>query len=144
MAARWQEGIASLEAAVAQAPAQLRAEAARQLNLGRFFLHAVRTTIHVKQWWLLKQALVGEADRARAEALLEQMAAVAEEEIANAEATIPLVEADSRLGWEPSMDYLGDAPHLRWKIAQVRQVLTHELPAYRRALAAGDTPVVAQ
>jgi hypothetical protein len=144
LATRWQEGIASLEAALAQTPERLRAAAMRQLGLGRFFLHAVQTTIHVKQWWLLKQALIGEPDRARAEALLDQLAALAEQEIANAEATIPLVEADSRLGWEPSMDYLGDAAHLRWKIAQVGRVLTHELPAYRMALAAGATPVAAQ
>ena len=67
------------------------------------------------------------ASAARADALGEQ-------EIAIAEATIPLVEADSRLGWEPSMEYLGDAAHLRWKIEQARRVLTHELlPTGRRS-----------
>jgi hypothetical protein len=134
MATRWQHGIALLEQAIAVAPERTRAEGERLLGLGRFFLHAIRTTIHVKHWWTLRQQVLGETDRRRAHALLDQMAALAESEIANAEATIPLVEADSRLGWEPSMDYMTDPAHLRWKIAQVRRVLEHELPLYRQAL----------
>ncbi len=141
VAARWEAGIVSMERAVAEAPARLRPDAVRQLGIGRFIRHSLQTTIHVKQWWLLKQALFSEADRTRAESLLAQLTALAEAEIANAEATIPLVEADSRLGWEPSMEYLGDATHIRWKIAQVRQVLAHEFSAYRAALAAGDQAV---
>jgi hypothetical protein len=144
LAALWQQGVEHLAQAVTLAPAGKQAEARRQIGLAQFILRSVITTIHTKQWWLLKQALVGEANRARAEALLEQLAAVAEEEIANTEATIPLVAADSRLGWEPTMGYLGDAAHLRWKIAQVRQVLAAELPAYRAALAAGDAPMAAR
>lgn len=141
LAVQWDQGIASLTQAIAQVPAWLRDEAARQLGIAQFIRQSIQTTLHVKQWWLLRQALFGEADRSRAEALLGQMATVAEAEIANAAATIPLVEADSRLGWEPSMDYLGDAAHIRWKIATVRRILNYEFPAYRAALAAGDKAV---
>ena len=38
---------------------------------------------------------------------------------------------DSRLGWEPSMEYMADGAHLRWKMDQVRHVIDVELPAYR-------------
>jgi hypothetical protein len=138
MADRWQRGVEHLEAALERTPDQKRPEALRLLGLGLFFLHSVRTTIHVKQWWKLKQRLSGEADPHQAHALLDQMAALAEREIANAEATLPLVEADSRLGWEPSMDYVTSPAHLRWKIAQVRRVLDAEIPGYRKALALGD------
>ena len=55
-------------------------------------------------------------------------------EKANVEATIPLVQLDSRLGWEPSMEYIGDARHLRWKIKQVTQVIEWELTAYENLL----------
>jgi hypothetical protein len=134
MAARWQRGVERLAAAVALAPARRRAEAERMLALGRFVVHAVRTTIHLKRWWLLKQRLWGEPDSARAHAVLDELVALAETEIANTAAAIPLVEADSRLGWEPSMDYMADAAHLRWKIAQVRRVVDAEIPAYREML----------
>ena len=60
--------------------------------------------------------------------------AIGRAEIANAEATIPLVQADSRLGWEPSMEYIGSEYHLRWKIRQLRQVLEQEIPRYERGL----------
>jgi hypothetical protein len=62
------------------------------------------------------------------------MAALAEEEIANAQATIPLVEKDSRLGYEPTMEYMCDRAHLEWKIAVVQRVISHEIPEHRRSL----------
>ena len=88
-----------------------------------------------QQWWLLKHELFGEADPARANALLDQMVELAEREIANAQETIPLVERDSRLGFEPSMEYMTDRRHLEWKIAVVRRVVDHEIAQYRKALA---------
>jgi hypothetical protein len=65
------------------------------------------------------------------DAIVDEMVALAEAEIANAEATIPLVDADSRLGWEPSMEYMCDRAHLEWKISQVREVIDEQLPALR-------------
>jgi hypothetical protein len=74
---------------------------------------------------------VAAGDAAMAAGVLERMRALAVSEIENAAAAIPLVEADSRLGWEPSMEYMADRAHLEWKIAQVRHVLDTEIPAYR-------------
>ncbi|HVL22835.1 MAG TPA: hypothetical protein VM450_02070, partial [Thermomicrobiales bacterium] len=134
MAERWGQGLEQLDEALARTPACKRQDAERMRGLAAFMLAAVQTTIRVKQWWRLRQRLFGEADRAAARALLDEMVALAEREIANAEAMIPVVAADSRLGWEPSMDYVCSPDHLRWKIAQVRHVIDHEIPAYRAAL----------
>ena len=60
------------------------------------------------------------------------MTALAREEIANAEATIPLVEADSRLGWEPSMEYMTDRAHLEWKIERCRRTVDVVIPGMRK------------
>ena len=70
--------------------------------------------------------------------LLEEMIEIGKKEIENAEQTIPFVEADSRLGWEPSMEYIGDARHIRWKIRQVSQVIEQELPEYLRIIRMQD------
>ena len=43
------------------------------------------------------------------------------------------VELDSRLGWEPSMEYVGDVWHLDWKIRQVHSAL-REIADYRKIL----------
>jgi hypothetical protein len=103
-------------------------------NLGRFIAHSIQTTINVKKWWLLKNRALVEEDPATASSLLDHLVQVGEDELANAEAAIPVVEADSRLGWEPTMEYLGDAEHIRWKIAHLRHALDHEIPAYRASL----------
>ncbi|HVA91628.1 MAG TPA: hypothetical protein VNL71_17510, partial [Chloroflexota bacterium] len=96
MAASWQSGIEDLERAVERAPARTQAAGQWQLNLGYFIRNAIRTTIHLKQWWLLKQRLFAESDPAVANAILDEMVALAEDELANAAATIPYVETDSR------------------------------------------------
>ena len=44
------------------------------------------------------------------------------------------VELDSRLGWEPSMEYVGDVWHLDWKIRQMESMLT-DVKAYRAMIA---------
>ena len=73
-------------------------------------------------------ATVKEADKH-----LDRIEALAHEEIENAKDTIPVVEFDSRLGWEPSMEYVCDKWHLEWKIRQVNSALT-EIAAYRKML----------
>jgi hypothetical protein len=140
MATRWEKGLKELEQALELTPAsqprqaRQRARLEELINLGRFILHCVFTTIHLKQWWLLKQELQSEPDADKANAILDRMAALAQEEIANAQATIPLVERDSRLGFEPSMEYMGDRAHLEWKIKVVQRVIDHEIPEQRKSL----------
>lgn len=100
------------------------------LGLGQFIRRCVQTTINTKRWWQLKQQLLAATEEAQVDSLKAQLTALGEAEIANAQGAIPLVEADSRLGWEPSMEYMCDREHLEWKIAQVRRVLNEELPAW--------------
>ena len=60
-------------------------------------------------------------------AIMAEMKALAEAEIENARRTIPLVELDSRLGYEPSMEYIGDKEHLLWKIEKTKEALEKEI-----------------
>lgn len=137
MADTWQRGVEAMQAAVELAPEAKRENAISQHRLGLFILLCVRTTVHVKRWYLLSQVLRrAETDLAGRQAALDQMLALGRAEIDNARAAIPLVEADSRLGWEPSMEYMTDREHLEWKIRQVTQVLEEAIPAYRHTLAA--------
>jgi hypothetical protein len=61
------------------------------------------------------------------------MRQVAAEEIENARSTIPYVEYDSRLGYEPTMEYMTDREHLEWKIAMTERALTELEPIYEEA-----------
>ncbi len=134
MRTRWEEGLGLLEQAVAVTPERKREDAERMLLLGRFIRNCVQTAINTKRWWQLKQAALEEKDPQKAGALLDDLVRLGEAELANVRDTIPLVEADSRLGWEPSMEYMTDRAHLEWKIAQLTRVLEEEIPEYRSKL----------
>ena len=137
MEARWSAGIDAMRRAVEAAPRHKGDEARRMLLLGEFIRCCVRTAIHVKQWWQLRQELDRCTGTAAAADVLDRLTAVGRSEIDNARDAIPLVDMDSRLGWEPSMEYMADRAHLEWKIAQVEQVLSRDIPARRLAGAAG-------
>ena len=130
----WREGVAEFERVLALAPPSKRAAAAKELGVGKFILATVETVLNVKKWWFLNQRLMAETDRAAALGLMDELEKIALAEIKNAESAIPVAEADSRLGWEPSMEYVTDKWHLEWKVKQVRNVLENEMPAYRQML----------
>jgi len=104
------------------------------INLGRFIWRSVITGIHAKQWQMLKTSMHAEQDKEKLDAILADMEVLLKAERANAEETIPLVQIDSRLGWEPSMEYMTDEAHLRWKLRQVDYVLQTELAGTKRSL----------
>ena len=65
--------------------------------------------------------------------ILDEIEAIAHAEIENARSALALVDVDSRLGWEPSMEYVGDRWHIEWKIRQVESALL-EIADYRKIL----------
>jgi len=134
MATRWRQGIEAMERAVEATPVRKREDAQRMLALGRFILCAVRTTVNVKRWWQLRRQLESAAEAAETSAILGRMAALARAELDNVAEAMPLVAFDSRLGWEPSMEYMADPAHLEWKLAQVQGVLESEIPRMLRSL----------
>ena len=103
--------------AIAAAVPPERAEKARRMaGLGRFMQRTVLTAINVKHGALAH--LAGN----KAEVL-----AWAKKEYANAKAALPLVEADSRLGWEPSMEYVGGVEQVQWKLNRMVETYGSEV-----------------
>ena len=97
-----------------------------------------QTTVNVKRWSMLRQMseeMIGECEpiltvneewlgkatelygveELTPATILTLCQEIAEEECKNAMAAIPAVDYDSRLGYEPSMDYMTDREHLLWK-----------------------------
>ncbi len=127
-------GREKLEAVLPSLTGVRRADLARLVNMIAFMEHSAVTVVNVKEWTMCRwntQTL--ETMEEQEENLLE-MIKIGRRELLNAEETIPIVEADSRLGWEPSMEYIGDAEHIRWKIRQLTQVIEEEIPVYQRAV----------
>ena len=76
---------------------------------------------------MLKNSFHAETDEKKLSEYLDQMTALLTEEQEIARKSLPLVDRDSVLGWEPSMEYRGDEEHILWKIAQVEYMIKVEL-----------------
>ncbi len=124
-----QEGIAILEDIENKNDALLRL-----INMGKFIANTLTTAIHTKKWYITKTKLQVAQSKADANALIQTLHEIGEAEVLNVQSTIPLVEADSRLGWEPSMEYIGHKENLEWKIRQMRYVLDTELDVYQTSV----------
>ena len=101
--------------------------------LTTFIINSCTTTIHIKEFYIKLQQLSIIGDKEKAAKLLDEIEALLITERKNAEATIPAVQADSRLGWEPMQDYLCDEEALRWKMRQIDYTLQFELPKFRKS-----------
>lgn len=104
------------------------------INLAEFILRCIITGKHAKEWYLLKCRMYASSSRDEIKKIFDEMEEILVSERENALKTIPLVEKDSRLGWEPSMLYMTDKWHLEWKIRHTDYVLSSELKNYRKCL----------
>ncbi len=103
-------------------------------NLGHFMTNTVKTGVNAKKWFMLICRMnVANTKEALGE-IYDTMELLLKEEMKNVEDTIPVVEQDSRLGWEPSMLYMTDKWHLDWKIRQLQFVINIEIGKLRQGL----------
>ena len=108
-----------------------RDEARRIAGIGEYMGRAALTTYHVKENYLLKYALLTD-ESIDFSATVDKIADIMRAEIENAEATLPLVDFDSRLGFEPSMDYMGHREAIEWKLDIQKDILENELPTLKK------------
>ncbi|MBQ7039439.1 MAG: hypothetical protein IJN39_02620, partial [Clostridia bacterium] len=121
------EGVAILESIESKNNEQLKL-----INLGKYISNYLTTGINVKKWYTLKCRLRTEKDKEVISGIFNEFLKIAENELENAQKTIPLLEADSRLGWEPKMEYLGGKENVEWKIMQLKYTISTDIPNYRK------------
>jgi hypothetical protein len=78
--------------------------------------------------------LAKSTDRVAAEHLLDQLTAIAEDEIHRTQRSLRLTELDSRLGYQMEMDYVYSPMVLEEKLQLLQRTVAREIPAYRRKL----------
>lgn len=105
----------------------------RLILLAIFIRNSCRTVINIKEHFILKQKLTIAGDRKTASKMIDDLEKIILKERENVLDTIPVVELDSRLGWEPSMDYTTDKKGLEWKLRQLDYELNFKIPTYRKA-----------
>ena len=103
-------------------------------NLCHFIKNCVRTGIHAKKWHLLVCQSNAEVTLDGLAKIYDQMDVILNNEREVVKDTFDLVDADSRLGWEPTMLYMTDRWHLEWKLRQLDYVQNHELANYRNVI----------
>ena len=106
--------------------------------LVEFIYRSVLTALANKEMHLLRSRFFIARTREEADELLDRIEALMRKERENVLATIPLVQLDSRLGWEPSMEYACDEEALRWKLDQLDYELNTFIPKTRAANALVD------
>ena len=125
----YDKGCDMLKAAIEKIPERKKENAYRILALCLFYRNTLRTTINLKEFYKRKYILLASHGEERKK-LVDEMLNYCKAEIKNAEDTIPLVEFDSRLGYEPSMEYMCDKAHIEWKLGLLSEVIEKELPKY--------------
>lgn len=123
-------GCEILEKVIPLIPEKKQYEAKLLLNMGYFIRNAARTTVNVKEFKKRKEVLLA-SEGAERNRIVDEMIEIAKRDIANADETIKFVDFDSRLGYEPTMEYMCDREHLEWKINLNKGVAEEELPTYR-------------
>ena len=122
-------GMEILTPIVDSLPSGKRDDARRLLGVGHFIRNTLRTAVGAKRFFKLREVLL-ERHGVERNATVDAMLEICRRELENAEETIPLVEFDSMLGYEPSMEYMCDRAHIEWKIALLSEVIGEELPSY--------------
>lgn len=111
MRADFADGVATLKAAAETLTGARRAKAEEMVGVGEWHQRTVETAINLNRGYLAHK----KGDRA-------EMMRHARAEYANALAALKLVERDSRLGWEPSMEYAAGPEQIRWKLGLMERL----------------------
>ena len=127
----WETGLETLKKALPKADNQ--ENAGLLYAMGKYMRNSIVTTIHIKQWWLLNMKLQTQDNSKDMLTILSQIEKLAKKEAENVKDTFDAVQADSRLGWEPSMEYVCDEWHLNWKLKQLESTL-REIEQYKGML----------
>ncbi len=101
--------------------------------LAGFMINSCKTAVNVKKLYIALEKLHIAGSKENAAALLDEIESIIRAERENVTDTIPIVQADSRLGWEASMEYQADEECLNWKLRQLDFELNFTLPKFRKS-----------
>lgn len=103
-------------------------------NMGEFMSRYIKTGLNAKRLFLFKTELMASHEQEKSLVIIEKMEKLLAEERANAESAIEFAQKDSSLGYEPTMEYIGDAEKIRWKLKSLDYVINNEMKWHRDAV----------
>ena len=93
-----------------------------------------KTTINTKEFIIRSRKLETEDNPKVLKKYIDEMFEIIESEIENAKESISCLKLDSRLGWEPSMEYIGAPDRIEWKEKLETYIMYGELTWYRKGI----------
>ncbi|MBE6695675.1 MAG: hypothetical protein E7587_04400 [Ruminococcaceae bacterium] len=124
----YKKGCEIIDGILPLVPDKKKETAIKIRNIGEFIGRTAQTTINIKEWYQIR-VFLPEKSGDEKNKMLDGLLEIARREMQNALDTIPLVEFDSRLGFEPSMEYMCDRAHIEWKLGLLQKVIDEEIPA---------------
>lgn len=116
------DGVAVLRRAADTLEGARRVKAHRVAGLGEFMGRTCRTAVNVKLATADEDVVLSKtASEAEKAAAKDRILKLAKDEYENAKAALPLVDADSNLGWEPTMEYCGGREQIEWKLRRMEE-----------------------
>ncbi len=126
----WAEGIRALEAAFSKL-AQPTLEQYKEYGLARCIYHQMLTLRLTARFYVEREFLLRSDRSEERRAILRRLQGYIREEIGNAEACLPFVEADSRLGWHSEVfDYQFTPEAIRARVAKLREMAEDTIPRW--------------
>ena len=102
------------------------------INLGKYICCYTKTGINAIKWYSITSKMKAESDGKKIQDLVLKARDIISRERENAMQAMEFTDKDSRLGWEPSMDYIGDSNHIKWKLNHLDYVENTELAIFER------------
>lgn len=102
------------------------------INFGRYLVCFIRSGVGAKKFHRYAQHIPVESDPCKVLDLIDKVEEILKAEYANCTEAIEYVKLDSRLGWEPRMEYCGAPEQIEWKLKHLEYVINTELNTYRK------------
>lgn len=129
------EALPLFESALAKAKGEDLRRLRREAGVAKFHLLQTESAANVLDFLLTRNAFYASEDAAEKRALLDRMEEICRDELAVAPTSIPLMEADSRLGWHgEAYGYMISPDLVREKLARLQQIVDERIPQAREAL----------
>jgi len=131
----WHEGLTQLCQAAAVAPAWVRPRAESHLRMAQTFADKVDVTLRLVAWFDARDRLQHARTADERRASLDALEQIGRQELAAAQATLPMYLRDSRLGYLNHGRGCFTAASIQSKITALEKTLREELPALRQSAA---------
>jgi hypothetical protein len=124
-----------LRAAIEKITGEDRRRLEIETGVMEFHLIQTQSAANVVDFLLARNAYYASADAAQRRGLLDRMEAICRDELANAAAAIPLLQADPRLGWHgEAYGYMIAPEFVEQKLTGLRDILDRRIPDERAKL----------